>query len=182
MVRRKEEKAMQTQVVPPRESPQVKAFDEKLIPLKQRRDALEMKMSECLSLVNPYTVSPAPDQRTLVEARLSLPQAQADLQRIGLDIADLEGARANALDAEQARAEEEINQQIAQELAQLRRDFEQYIRPTNRKIHELEELKEKLKGRLVTERFAWWDLLDETATNETRWGIWTRSIAETFGV
>ena len=139
-------------------------------------------MSECLSLLNPYTGSPAPDQRTLVEGRLSLPHVQADLQRVELDIADAKRERDETLAVEAAKVEVELNRQIGEELAQLRRDFEQYIRPKNTKVHELEELKEKILGRTVNERFAWWDFLDETPTSETRWGIWTRSIAEYFRV
>ena len=172
----------QTQLVSPKESPRVTAFDEKLVPLKQRRDALNVQVSELLTVVNPHTIQHTPSGRVFAEARLSLPHVQADLVRIGLDIGDLEGARAKALNDEQARAEAEINLQIAEELAQLRRDFEQYIRPRNTKIHELEELKEKLTGRTISERWAMWDFLDETPTSETRWGIWTRSIAEFFGV
>ena len=173
---------LQTQDAPPKESPQVKAFDEKLNPLKQRRNALDARVSELLTALNPNSPLPTQTERTVVEARLALPQVKADLQRVDLDIADLEGARAKVLNAEQQRAKEELNRQIGEEVKQLRRDFEQYIRPRNRKIHELEELKEKLTGKQVFERWAWWDLFDPTPTSETRWDSWTRSITEYFGV
>ncbi len=173
---------MQVQVVPPKESPRVKAFDEKMVPLKQRRDVLNAQVSELLTVNNSYTVQNTPSERAVVESRLSLPQAQADLARIGLDIKDLERQRDDTLKAERAEVEEELNRQIGEEISLLRHDFETHIRPRNCKIHELEELKERLIGRTVSERFAWWDLLDETPTSETRWGIWTRSIAEYFRV
>ncbi len=173
---------MQTQDAPPKESPQVKAFDEKLAPLKERRRVLETQVAQFQTVLSPHSGLPTQTERAVVEARLALPQVKADLERIGLDIADLEGARAKVLNAEQQRAKEELNRQIGVEVKQLRRDFEQYIRPRNRKIHELEELKEKLTGTQVFERWAWWDLFDPTPTSETRWGSWTRSITEYFGV
>ena len=172
---------MQTQDAPPKESPQVKAFDEKLAPLRERRHVLETQISQFQTVVDPHSRLPTQTERSLVESRLSLPGAQADLARIGVDISDLEHQRDAALNAEQQRVKEELNRQIGEEVVQLRRDFEQYIRPRNRKIHELEELKEKLTGKQVFERWAWWDLFDPTPTSETRWGSWTRSILEYFG-
>jgi len=173
---------MQTQDAPPKESPQVKTFDEKLTPLKERQQVLARQLSEFQVVLSPHSGLPAQTDRAVVEARLALPQVKADLERIGLDIADLEGARAKVLNAKQQRAKEEINRQIGEEVKQLHRDFQQYIRPRNRKIHELEELKEQLTGQMVFERFAWWDLFDPTPTEETRWSSWTRSITEYFGV
>ena len=169
---------MQTlqEITPPREAAAVKACDEKLVPLLQRQTALDRQVTGYLSVLNPYTGGPTPTERAVVEARLSLPQAQADLARTGVDIADLDRQRAEALKAEQQRAEEELDRQIVEEAVQLRRDFEAHIRPRNRRIHELEERKELFKATVVVDRFAWWDLLDETPTVETRWGLWTRGI------
>ena len=172
---------LQTEIVPPKASTSVKVFDEKLVPVLERRTVLEKKVSGFLAVLNPHRAGSAPSERDLVEARLSLPQAQVDLARTGLDIADLERQRAETLKAEQKKVEEELDRLIGEEVAQLRRDFEAYIRPRNQRIHNLEELKEKLTGRQVYDRFCWWEFLDETATHETRWGLWTRAADDRFG-
>jgi len=172
----------QTEITHPAESAAVKALDEKLVPLRQRRTALESTVSEFLSVLNPYGGRPTPNERAFVEARLSLPQAQADLSRTGLDISELERRRAETLKAEQKRAEEELDRLIEEEVVHLRRDLDVYIRPRNLTIHQLEEQKEAFTGRQVYDRFAWWEFLDETPTHETRWGIWTRAIKDRFGV
>ncbi len=59
---------------------------------------------------------------------------------------------------------------------QLRRDFEAYIRPRNRRIHELEERKEAFTGTIVVDRFCFWEFLDDNAMVETRWGLWTHAL------
>ena len=169
---------MQTlqEITPPKEAAAVKACDEKLVPLLQRQTALGRQVAGYLSLLNPYTEGPTPTERAVVEARLSLPPVQAELARTELDIGDLNRQRDEAVRAAQRQAEAELDRQIVEEAVQMRRDFEAYVRPRNRRIHELEERKESFKGTVVVDRFAWWDLLDETPTVETRWGLWTRAL------
>ena len=169
---------MQTlqEITPPTATAAVKACDEKLAPLLQRQTALENQVAKHLTTLNPYTEGPTSNARAVVEARLSLPQAQADLARMGLDISDLNRQRDEAVRDAQRQVEAELDRQIVEECEQMRRDFEAYIRPRNRRIHELEERKESFTATVVVDRFAWWDLLDETPTVETRWGLWTRGI------
>ncbi len=169
---------MQTlqEITAPMEAAAVKACDEKLAPLLQRQTALGRQVAQYLSVLNPYTDGPTPTDRVVVEARLSLPLAQAELARTGLDIVDLNRQRDEAFRAAQRQVEAELDRQIVEECEQMRRDFEAYIRPRNRRIHELEERKELFKATVVVDRFAWWDLLDETPTVETRWGLWTRAL------
>ncbi len=169
---------MQTlqEITPPREAAAVKACDEKLAPLIQRQTALGRQVTEYLSILNPYTGGPTPTERVVVEARLSLPPVQAELARTELDIGDLNRQRDEAFRAARRQVETEFDRQIVEEAVQLRRDFDAYIRPRNRRIHELEERKEAFTGTIVVDRFAWWDLLDETPTVETRWGLWTRAL------
>ena len=95
---------LEMEIIPPKESPQVTRFDEKLAPLKERRAALDAKWSECCSLVNPYNNAPA-TERARVEAELAIPRMREDFKRINLDIEDLERERDQALKAEQAQVE-----------------------------------------------------------------------------
>ncbi len=169
---------MQTlqEITPPKETAAVKACDEKLAPLLQRQTALGRQVAQYLSVLNPYTEGPTPTERVVVEARLSLPSAQADLARTELDIGDLTRQRDEAFRAAQRQVETELDRQIVEEAVQLRRDFEAYIRPRNRRIHELEERKEAFTGTIVVDRFCFWEFLDDNAMVETRWGLWTRGI------
>ncbi len=171
----------QTEIIPPKESAVVKTLDAELEPLKERQTLLATKVDGWQTLLNPYRVSSTATERAMVEARLSLPQAQADLALTGIDIADLERQRAETLKAEQKKVGEELDRLIGEKITQLRRDFEVYIRPRNLEIHQLEEQKEALTGHQVYDRFAWWDFFDETPTHETRWGLWTRAADDRFG-
>ena len=171
---------LEMEITPPKESAPVKALNEKLRPLKQRRAALEAKWSECCSLVNPYNNAPA-TERARVEAELAIPRMREDFKRINLDIEDLERERDQALKAEQAQVEAEIDRRIGERVAKMRQLLEPVI-PVNREIHGLQELRQKLTGKTTADWFSWWELFPEVGGNETRWGRWCREIRERFGV
>lgn len=171
---------LETQIIPPTESPQVTAFDEKLAPLKERRRVLETQVSQLLTAVNPYSSLPTPTERAFVEARLSLPQAQADLQHTMLDIADLERERDDTMKGEQLKVAVEIDGRLGELLAEMRQLLEPVV-SVNRKIRDFEMLQERLTGG-ATNPACWEELLPEADGNETRWSFWCREIRERFGV
>ena len=115
-----------------------------------------------------------------MEGRLSLPHVQADLQRVELDIADAKRERDETLAVEAAKVAAEIDRSIGEKVAKMCHLLIPVI-PVNREIHELQELKERLTGKPIVDWYSWWELFEE-AGDETRWGLWCRSIAETFGV
>ena len=172
----------QTEIIPPRESAAVKAFDKELAPLFQRQTALETKVSEYMSALNPYGGTPTPNERAVVEARLSLPQAQADLARADLDISDLNRQRDEAVKAAAAKAVEQINSRIGEKVMEMRRLLEPVI-PVNREIYELQLMQEQFLGIPITNLDSLFlrELFREDG-DETWWGGWCRTIADRFGV
>jgi hypothetical protein len=182
MARKEKAMRLQTQIIPPKQSPRVKAFDEKLFSMKERRQVLEAQVSQFQTVLSPYSGLPTQSDRVVVESRQKLPQVQADLERIGLDIGDLERERDEVIKAETAKTVEQINPRIREKVSEMRRLLEPVI-SVNREIYEWQLMQEQLLGIPLTDLDPLFlrELFREDS-DETWWGGWCRTIAERFRV